>query len=56
MGADVGTISKKWSFLHRSVHGEKDAFTLKFPVDLDVKLKACLIGTTLLLVRVNCYS
>jgi len=48
MGADVGTISKKWSFLHRSVHGEKDAFKLKFPLDLDVKLKACLIGMTLL--------
>ncbi|XP_072899358.1 phospholipid scramblase 1-like isoform X2 [Hemitrygon akajei] len=41
----VGKISKQWSGLVREYLTNTDIFGIQFPVDLDVKIKAVLLGT-----------
>ncbi|KAI8495013.1 Phospholipid scramblase 3 [Branchiostoma belcheri] len=47
----VGKISKQWSGLAREMFTDADNFGIQFPMDLDVKVKACLLGAVFLIVR-----
>ena len=45
----VGKISKQWSgFLNEAVT-DADIFGINFPIDLDVKMKAVLLGACMLI-------
>ena len=46
----VGSISKQWSGLMREAFTDADNFGIKFPLDLDVKIKAVLFGACFLIV------
>ncbi|GCC42837.1 hypothetical protein chiPu_0026665, partial [Chiloscyllium punctatum] len=46
----VGRISKQWSGLIREYLTDTDNFGIQFPMDLDVKIKAVLLGACLLVV------
>jgi len=46
---EVGKISKQWSGLGKEVFTDADNFGINFPLDLDVKVKATLLGATFLL-------
>lgn len=46
---EVGKISKKWSGLAKEVFTDADNFGIRFPIDLDVKMKAVLIGACMLI-------
>ncbi|XP_043951258.1 phospholipid scramblase 2 [Drosophila biarmipes] len=48
-GEKVGRISKQWSGLGREWFTDADMFGLTFPMDLDVNLKAVLLGATFLI-------
>ena len=50
----VGKISKQWSGLVREYFTAADNFGITFPMDLDVKMKACMIGALFLIV--SCYD
>lgn len=45
----VGRISKQWGGLLREALTDADDFGLQFPLDLDVKVKAVLLGATFLI-------
>ncbi|XP_066266652.1 phospholipid scramblase 1-like [Branchiostoma lanceolatum] len=45
----VGKISKQWSGLAREMFTDADNFGIQFPMDLDVKVKACLLGAVFLI-------
>nr|XP_033780227.1 phospholipid scramblase 1-like [Geotrypetes seraphini] len=45
----VGRISKQWSGLLKEVFTDSDNFGIQFPIDLDVKMKAVLLGACFLL-------
>ncbi|KAM5215236.1 phospholipid scramblase 3 isoform 3-T4 [Hipposideros larvatus] len=45
----VGRISKQWGGLLREALTDADDFGLQFPMDLDVKVKAVLLGATFLI-------
>ncbi|XP_012675731.2 phospholipid scramblase 1-like isoform X1 [Clupea harengus] len=45
----VGSISKQWSGLMREAFTDADNFGIKFPLDLDVKIKAVLFGACFLI-------
>lgn len=45
----VGKISKQWTGLAREVFTDADNFGISFPLDLDVNVKATLIGAALLI-------
>jgi hypothetical protein len=45
----VGRITKQWSGLLREAFTDADFYGVVFPVDLDVKLKACLLAATFLI-------
>lgn len=49
-GTEIGQISKKWSGLAREWFTDADFFGINFPMDLDVKLKATLVGACMLIV------
>lgn len=49
-GHEVGEIKKKFSGFGRELFTNADKFGVTFPVDLDVKVKALLVGATLLVV------
>lgn len=46
----VGKISKQWSGFVREYFTAADNFGVSFPMDLDVKLKATMIGALFLIV------
>ncbi|XP_033764118.1 LOW QUALITY PROTEIN: phospholipid scramblase 2-like [Pecten maximus] len=46
---EVGKISKKWSGFTRELNTEVDNFGINFPMDLDVKLKAVMLGAVFLI-------
>ena len=48
----VGKISKQWSGLVREAFTDADMFGINFPLDLDVKIKAVLLGACFLIVSV----
>ncbi|KAG8428903.1 hypothetical protein GDO86_018931 [Hymenochirus boettgeri] len=45
----VGLISKQWSGLPKEIFTDADNFGIQFPKDLDVKMKAVLLGACFLL-------
>lgn len=46
----VGKISKQWTGLVREMFTDTDNFGISFPMDLDVKMKAVMIGACFLIV------
>ena len=56
MGKDsdqpIGRISKQWSGLIKEAFTDSDNFGIQFPMDLDVKMKAVLMGACILIVSV----
>ena len=46
----IGTISKQWSGLFNEMFTDADHFCISFPMDLDVNIKAVLIGALFLIV------
>lgn len=49
-GTEIGKISKKWSGFVQEAFTDADVFGISFPVDLDVRMKAVLIGACILIV------
>lgn len=47
--AAIGRISKQWSGLLKEVFTDTDNFGIQFPLDLDVKMKAVLMGACFLI-------
>ncbi|PSN41099.1 Phospholipid scramblase 1 [Blattella germanica] len=52
-GTQVGKISKQWSGLLREAFTDADYFGITFPMDLDVKMKAVMLGACFLIKRGN---
>lgn len=50
--AAVGCISKQWTGFVREAFTDADNFGIKFPLDLDVKMKAVLLGACFLIVSI----
>uniref|UniRef100_A0A3Q4IB35 Phospholipid scramblase n=1 Tax=Neolamprologus brichardi TaxID=32507 RepID=A0A3Q4IB35_NEOBR len=48
-GTPIGRISKQWSGLLKEVFTDTDNFGIQFPLDLDVKMKAVLMGACFLI-------
>merc|ERR1711971_475954 len=48
-GQEVGKITKQWSGLAREAFTDADNFGISFPLDLDVKVKATLLGALFLI-------
>jgi len=46
----VGVISKQWSELAQEAFTDADVFGISFPLDLDEKIKAVLLGACFLIV------
>jgi len=46
---EIGKISKQWSGLAKEAFTDADNFGIQFPLDLDVKAKACLLGAVFLI-------
>jgi len=51
-GTVVGMITKQWGGFIKENFTDADTFGVQFPVDLDIKVKALLIGASLLIVSV----
>lgn len=51
----VGKITKQWSGLVREMFTDSDHFGVTFPIDLDVKMKAVLLGALFLIVSPQVY-
>ena len=49
----VGKISKQWGGLAQEWFTKADNFGVNFPVDLDVKVKASLLGALFLIVSLS---
>jgi hypothetical protein len=47
---EVGKISKKWSGLIKEYFTDADNFGISMPIDLDVKIKAVVLGALFLIV------
>lgn len=47
---EVGRISKLWSGMLKELLTDADNFGIAFPLDMDVNVKACLLGACLLIV------
>ena len=48
-GEKVGKISKQWTGLVKEAFTDADNFGVSFPLDLDVKVKATLLGAVFLI-------
>lgn len=46
----VGKISKQWMGFVREAFTDADNFGIQFPLDLDVKMKAVMLGACFLIV------
>lgn len=46
----IGKISKQWTGLLREAFTDSDNFGIQFPLDLDVRMKAVMIGACFLIV------
>lgn len=46
----IGKISKKWAGFIRELSTNADKFGIQFPFDLDVKIKALMLGASFLIV------
>lgn len=49
-GQQVGKISKQWSGFAREMFTDSDFFGINFPGDLDVRMKAVMLGACFLIV------
>lgn len=49
----MGKISKQWAGLLREAFTDADYFGITFPMDLDVKMKAVMIGACFLIVSTD---
>ncbi|VEL33941.1 unnamed protein product, partial [Protopolystoma xenopodis] len=47
---DIGLITKQWTGLAHELFTDADNFGIQFPMDLDVKVKASLLGAVFLIV------
>lgn len=52
-GAEIGKISKKWTGLAQELFTDASHFGISFPLDLDVRMKAVLLGACLLIVTIH---
>ena len=52
-GRTIGKITKQWSGIVKEALTDTDNFGVQFPMDLDVKIKACLLGALFLIVSVK---
>lgn len=50
-GTEVGKISKQWSGLAKEMFTDADNFGINFPMDLNVQMKAVMLGACMLIVR-----
>jgi len=48
-GTEVGMITKQWTGLIKEAYTDADNFGITFPLDLDVKMKATLLGALFLI-------
>lgn len=48
-GVEIGKISKQWSGLARELFTDADFFGISFPMDLDVNIKAIMLGACFLI-------
>ena len=48
-GEQVGLVTKQWSGMAKEVFTDADNFGISFPLDLDVKVKATLLGALFLI-------
>ena len=48
-GNKCGAVTKKWSGILKEAYTDADNFNLSFPLDLDVKLKATLLGAVFMI-------
>lgn len=48
----VGRISKHWTGIVKEAFSDADNFGIQFPLDLDVKMKAVLLGASFLIVSI----
>lgn len=48
----VGRINKQWTGYVQEAFTDADNFGIKFPLDLDVKIKAVLLGACFLVVSI----
>lgn len=55
-GENIGKISKQWSGLAREIFTDADFFGITFPLDLDVRMKAVLLGATFLIVSIFIFN
>lgn len=55
-GDEVGKISKQWSGLVREMFTDADFFGITFPMDLDVRMKAVMLGACFLIVSRALFS
>ncbi|GAA55617.1 phospholipid scramblase 1 [Clonorchis sinensis] len=46
---EVGLITKQWSNIIQEMYTDADNFGIAFPMDLDVRIKATLIGAVFLI-------
>lgn len=49
----VGRISKQWTGVLKEFFTDTDNFGITFPMDLDVKMKAVMIGACFLIVSLS---
>jgi hypothetical protein len=52
-GNEIGRITKHWSGMVREVFTDADDFSITFPLDMDVELKAVILGACIFIVRIN---
>ncbi|XP_050094073.1 phospholipid scramblase 2-like [Anopheles aquasalis] len=48
-GTQIGQINKQWSGVGKEVFTDSDNFEISFPIDLDARMKATLLGALLLI-------
>ncbi|KAL6732149.1 hypothetical protein Aduo_002941 [Ancylostoma duodenale] len=48
-GENIGSITRKWGGWARAVYNDADVFSVTFPLELDVRAKAVLLGATFLI-------
>ena len=48
-GQKVGSITKQWSGFAKEAFTDADNFGISFPLDLDVKAKATMLGALMLI-------
>lgn len=50
-GDKIGKISKQWTGINKELFTDADYFGVKFPIELDVRMKAVILAATFLIVH-----